>query len=470
MGNRALLTILVAGALVASEGRLEAQVGTDAPLEARLWVGWEDEPLVRRGEQVRIQYRTSEDAYVAVFRIDTDGRVALLSPVDPWDDGLRPGARDQELRLATSPYWTVTDDPGMGYMFLVASPVPLDFSRFGFHPEFGWDLSAVASTVYDDPYVAMDDFIAAILPDWRDVGYALDFVSYHVDEPRSYPRFLCYDCHTYQSFDAWNPYDAMCASYRVVVYDDPYFYPVYRYAGTRVVYPMPIPDRPRYEVTARRSAKAWAPIVRVRSAPPAQVTFKESPTPVPTRRAERGAERGAAARAGSAGAPSRTSASPRPTVTRGGTSSGVRPGSAGTDRPSGGVARDDRARGSAGSARARPDRAVPSTRAAPPAPRTPAARRAPPERRVPAAGDARAPRPGSRGTGASPSSGRPAVTPPATRRSTPGSSGGSGARTRPSGGSGRASPAADRGRPASSPGPGTRPTRPGARPGPGATR
>ncbi len=464
MGNRTLLTILVAGSLLAPVGRVESQVGSGAPLEARLWVGWEDEPLVRRGEQVRIQYRTSHDAYVAVFRIDTDGRVALLSPVDPWDDGLRPGGRDEELRLATSPYWTVTDDPGMGYMFLVASPVPLDFSRFRFHPEFGWDLSAVASTVYDDPYVAMDDFIAAILPDWRDVGYALDFVSYHVDEPRSYPRFLCYDCHTYQSFDEWNPYDAMCSSYRVVVYDDPYYYPVYRYAGTRVIYPMPIPDRPRYEVTARRSAKAWAPIVRVRSAPPAQVAFKESPTPTPPRRADRGS----AARTGSAGAPPRASSSPRPAVTRGGTSSGGRSGSTGAVRPSGDAAGDGRGRGSAGPARARPDRTVPSTRgAAPPASRAPATRRAPPDRRVPASGDARSPRPGSRDAGASPSSRRPAVTPPSTRRSTPGSSGASGARARPSGGSGRTSPAADRGRPASSPGPGTRPTRPGTRPGPG---
>jgi hypothetical protein len=278
MGQRMLLGIAGATLVALGIGPVAAQTAAgQEPLEARLWLGGGEEPVVRRGERVRIRYRTSEDAYAAVFRIDTDGWVHLVSPSHPGDVGFVRGGRDHQLVLARSPFWMVADDPGVGYMFLVVSPEPFDFSAFGYHPASGWDVSAVGSVVYDDPYVAMDDFIMAILPGWQEMPYALDFATYHVDEPRSYPRFLCYDCHTYRTFAEWNPYQTVCSTYRVVIYDDPYFHPAYRYAGTRVVFPRPIPDRPRYDVAERRPTEAWAPIVRVRSAPAPRVAYKEAP-------------------------------------------------------------------------------------------------------------------------------------------------------------------------------------------------
>jgi hypothetical protein len=247
------------------------------PVEARLWIDGGPEPVVQRGERVRIQYRTAFDAFTAVFRIDTDGRITLLHPSTPWQDGYVRSGRDHMLVLDQSPFWTITDDPGIGYLFLVASPDPLDLSAFEYHPTLGWDLRSVGSVVYDDPYLAMDDFVAALIPSWDTVPYALDFVTYHVGEPRSYPRFLCYDCHTPQSYAAWNPYAEICSDYRIVVYDDPYYYPAYRYSGLRTVYPRPIPNRPRYALAVRGSGEAWAPIVRVREAPRRPAEFKETP-------------------------------------------------------------------------------------------------------------------------------------------------------------------------------------------------
>ncbi|MEX2466420.1 MAG: DUF4384 domain-containing protein [Gemmatimonadota bacterium] len=290
----ALVILVVGGGF----GSLSAQsIPDDEPVEARLWLDGVDEPVVQRGERVRIQYHTSFDAYTAVFRIDTDGRISLLHPSTPRQTGHARGGRDHQLLLARSPFWTVADDPGVGYLFLVASPEPLDLSSFGYHPTFGWDLSAVASAVYDDPYLAMDDFVAAMIPSWETVPYALDFVTYHVGEPRSYPRFLCYDCHTPQSYADWNPYAEMCTDYRIVIYDDPYFYPAYRYAGSRTVFPRPLPDRPRYTVAVRGGGDGWAPIVRVRAAPSRPVEFKETPV-----RAAAGApvRRPASARVGAA--------------------------------------------------------------------------------------------------------------------------------------------------------------------------
>ena len=396
MGHRMLWAIAGAALVVLGNGPAAAQTAAGEDLlEARLWLGDGGEPVVHRGERVQIRYRTSEDAYAAVFQIDTDGRVHLVSPSHPGDDGFVSGARDHRLVLARSPYWLVADDPGVGYMFLVASPEPFDFSAFGYHRDFGWDLSSVGSVVYDDPYVAMDDFIMAILPGWQDVPYALDFATYHVDEPRSYPRFLCYDCHTYRSFAEWNPYQSVCSTYRVVIYDDPYFYPAYRYAGSRVVFPRPIPDRPRYAVAERRPTEAWAPIVRVRSAPAPRIDFKEAPG---RRAAAAAPERGGGV---SSGRIVRARPGPgRPITT------GIRGTTAASRRAAAAAAEADRGSDARRPARVAPTRGTPraaeSRRTGAPAPSVEARPTGPDVRRQPAATDRRRP---ARPASASPRSG-----------------------------------------------------------------
>src|SRR5690606_13135167 len=272
-----LIAALTAAGMLGGIAGATAQESPGDVLEARIWLSAPgDEPVVQRGDRLGAFFRTSEDAFVAILRIDTDGRVELLFPTAPGESSCVEGARDHRLGFPGTPFWRVSDDPGMGYLCMVASPAPLDFSAFGWDERFGWDLSTVATRVYEDPYVAIDDFVAAMIPDWDVVPYALDFLTYHVGETRAYPRFLCYDCHTYRSYAAWNPYSVTCSTYQVVIYDDPYFYPTYRYAGPRVVYPRPIRDRPRYAV-AVRSSGSWAPIVRVREAPPRSAEFKETP-------------------------------------------------------------------------------------------------------------------------------------------------------------------------------------------------
>jgi hypothetical protein len=248
-------------------------------LEARVWVDRGDEPVVQRGDEVRVYYRTSADAYVAIFRIDTDGVVSLVYPQHPDMDEVVRGGRDYRLLFPNSARWNVDEDPGAGYFFMVASPEPLDLSLLGFDDETGWDLSQVGATVYEDPYVAIDDYVATIVPDWESVPYGLDFLTYNVGNTHEYPRFLCYDCHSYQSYARWNPYTYSCSTYRVVIWDDPYFYPRYRYVGTRVVFGRPFGPRPRYEVVSRRvTGVGWAPLVRAREAPERRVVeYKESP-------------------------------------------------------------------------------------------------------------------------------------------------------------------------------------------------
>lgn len=249
-------------------------------LEARVWLDRGDEPVVQRGDEIRVYYRTSADAYAAIFRIDTDGVISLIFPQHPDMDSAVRGGRDYRLLFPRSARWRVDEDPGAGYFFIVASPEPLDFSLLGFDDESGWDLGEVGATVYEDPYVAIDDYVAAVVPDWEVVPFALDFLQYSVGDTHEYPRFLCYDCHAAQSYSSWNPYGSQCSSYRVVIWDDPYFYPRTRYVGTRVVFARPFGPRPRYGVVSRVGGTGWAPLVRTRAAPPRRVVeYKESPRP-----------------------------------------------------------------------------------------------------------------------------------------------------------------------------------------------
>ena len=231
----------------AAHGQARVALGTADPVEARVWLGRGEEPLLQRGDQVRVYYRAAQDAYVAIFHIDTDGTTRLAFPRSPDENHYVRGGRDYRLLSARSPYWYVEDQPGIGYYFIVASPERFDFSTFRFsHYDRGWDLSLVGRRAYRDPYLAMDDYVVALLPRWQDLPYALDFTRYHVGERHEYPRFLCYNCHAFRSFATWNPYYTVCTGFRVVIYDDPYFYPARRYRGDRVVW-----TRPPTEVRAR---------------------------------------------------------------------------------------------------------------------------------------------------------------------------------------------------------------------------
>jgi len=204
------------------------------------------------------------DAYVAIFQIDTAGIARLVFPRSSSEDHSARGGRDYRLLFPGSPYWYVQDDPGVGYFFLVASPEPFDFSAFRFSPYArGWDLSLARRRVYRDPYVATDDYVAALIPDWERAPYALDFATYNVGERYEYPRFLCYDCHGFRNDATWNPYYAACVSFRVVIFDDPYFYPVRRYRSDRVVWTQPVAwDRPRFAFREREGGGRLSGAIR----------------------------------------------------------------------------------------------------------------------------------------------------------------------------------------------------------------
>ena len=256
------LTAVLASGL--ESGAMEA--GAQEVPGPQIWLDRGVDPVLEPGDRVRLYYRTDTDAYLAILQIDTDGTTRMLYPRSPTENHYARADRDYRLLFPRSAYWNVDDRPGVGYFFVVTSPTPFDLSDFRYsHYDGGWDLSAVGSTVYSDPYVAMDDYVARLVPDWETLDYGLDFISYRVGAAHEYPRFLCYQCHGFRPYSTWNPYRYSCVDFRVVVYDDPYFYPSRRYRADRVVIVGPRnPARPRFGFKERARGEPGTPVVVVR--------------------------------------------------------------------------------------------------------------------------------------------------------------------------------------------------------------
>src|SRR6266700_954337 len=228
-----------------------------------VWTDRGDSPYAS-GQAVRVHFRADRDAFVTILRVDTDGRVRVLFPSEPWEDNFAGGGRDYEVQgRYDRDAFSIDDYPGVGYLFAVASADPFVYD--GIQSKDHWDYRLIADgRVRGDPYVALTDLAQRIVPDgYTDWDY--DIAPYYVQQHYDYPRFLCYDCHSYVSYPYWSPYDYTCVRFRIVVFDDPYYYPYRTYGGTRVVFTPPFRPEPRFIFKDRQASDAF--ITRVRERP-----------------------------------------------------------------------------------------------------------------------------------------------------------------------------------------------------------
>ncbi len=221
----------------------QQQIRRHSEAAGRISVWADRKTPYRRGEGARIYFRTDEPGYVTVLRVDTDGRVRTLFPLQPWGGTKVRGGRTQEVSNARNGGWfTIEDDPGIGYFFAIASPFPFrydDITRGDY-----WDFRVIDDgRIQGDPYVALTALAERIAPRG---DYQYDIAPYYVERHYEYPRFVCYDCHSYASYDEWDPYTSSCARFRVVVYDDPAYYPYRYHPGRNVVVARPRWAAPKY--------------------------------------------------------------------------------------------------------------------------------------------------------------------------------------------------------------------------------
>jgi hypothetical protein len=201
---------------------------------ARIAVRTDRDAPYRRGQSARISLHTDAPSYVALFRVDTDGRIRVLFPREPS------GARERSARHEAEVF-RVDDDPGIGYVLAIAAGRPLDFRPIT--RGRAWDYRPIGGGhIRGDPYVALTDLAARLAPAG---DYAYDIAPYYVERRYDYPRFVCYQCHAQAGYDEWDPYAAACSRYQVIVRDGPGDYP-YRYGGRDVVAERPAHPGPRF--------------------------------------------------------------------------------------------------------------------------------------------------------------------------------------------------------------------------------
>ncbi|MDH3496412.1 MAG: DUF4384 domain-containing protein [Gemmatimonadota bacterium] len=247
-------------------GTLGRHRGLASPY-VEVWTNRDD--VYHRGDRIKVYFRTDFDAYVTLFRIDTDGRIRVLFPLSPWDDNFAVGGVRYQIDPRNDGYtFRVDDYPGEGYLFAIASLDPFTYARYVRGDHWDYRVMAAGGRIVGDPYVAVGDIIDAIVPQHY-VDYGYDLLPYYVEERYAYPRFLCYDCHAYAAYPYWNPYAHSCVSFRIVIYDDPYFYPARAVYGTRVVYQRPVDRVPRYVFKERNPNDDYVVTVRERPVDPA---------------------------------------------------------------------------------------------------------------------------------------------------------------------------------------------------------
>lgn len=184
---------------------------------------------------MRILFSTSVDSYVAVIHIDPDGNLDFLYPETPFDrEYVRGGQVYPVGRGGFTSGRLVRGSGGIGYLYVIASPIPLDYRYFRGRPGYGWDWSYAGRGVQGDPFWALEQVTRMLLPDWDYVPYAVDYFSYYVE---GRPRYPSYVCSGWSGRDrggwGYSPYLDSCDRLDGFLRQHPYYFDARRYRGDR---------------------------------------------------------------------------------------------------------------------------------------------------------------------------------------------------------------------------------------------
>ena len=190
-----------------------------------IWTDRGDDAIYEPGDPMRVKVRTSEDAYLLVYEIDSEGAVNLLYP---WKRGAGRIEARRTLRLPEdqSDYNLVVErSTGQGFIVAVASDHPFIELPWFLRP-FDPQAAAVGyegdpgerdkdeegfddkGHVVGDPYVAMERIRRRVMDRPGDTqGFSSAYTTYYVHEQVRYPRYLCNDCHRPNQWAWWNGFD-----------------------------------------------------------------------------------------------------------------------------------------------------------------------------------------------------------------------------------------------------------------------
>jgi hypothetical protein len=234
MSKRWLTACLVTAGLLATLAAAPAPVGAAPRVD--IWTDRGEGGVYHPGESIRIHLRPYQDCYVMVYEIDTDGYLRVLYPRDCCEDGYLEGGATYVIGSSRRLY--VTGPSGVDYIHVLASYEPFrqvywhgcagyeDYAYGvtwqGFHDYWG---CALPPRINGDPYIAMETIDEFICMDGLERGLvAADLTYFYVGERVHYPRYLCYDCHGFNT--CIRPYNDVCLAFSISFVDcDPCYRP-----------------------------------------------------------------------------------------------------------------------------------------------------------------------------------------------------------------------------------------------------
>lgn len=206
-------------------------------LSVEVWTDRGRDAVYQPGQTLEVRTRTSRDAHLLVYEIDTEGYVRVLYP-EAGRSGFVEGRRTHRLPGADADFeWVAQGPVGQGYIVAIASVSPLNDLPWYLRPvnrqaeEVGYydvneeeaeDEGITADgRIVGDPFVAMERIRRRVVREHDDDDmFATAYTSYYVHHEVRYPRYLCYDCHRPNHWSWWSgfdPYYSSCSVFDVHV-------------------------------------------------------------------------------------------------------------------------------------------------------------------------------------------------------------------------------------------------------------
>ncbi|MGH7591302.1 MAG: DUF4384 domain-containing protein, partial [Gemmatimonadales bacterium] len=136
-----------------------------------------------------VYVRTSQDGYLVVLQMDSDGEVRVLFPVDPDDDTKVEGGHKYEVRgRGDRDAFTVVARSGSGMVLAARADNPFDLSAFIAHGR--WDFRSLAGS--DSAGTAPEDRLLDLVDRMTSGHYDYDDVTYAVGAETYYPSYPAY--------------------------------------------------------------------------------------------------------------------------------------------------------------------------------------------------------------------------------------------------------------------------------------
>jgi len=203
-------------------------------LRAAVWLDRGEDEIYQKGDEMGVGFQVNQDAYAVVYRIDIEGRVAVLWPRSRFDDGFVFGGHEYLLPVAGARKLRVAAAAGEGYVETVVSKYPFDLRdlEIDFHHEPTAD--RYDFLVAGDPFLAINEVNYAVTGLEDSAEYVVtNYTSYYVHQAVDHPRYLCTQCH-FEDDVAYHPYRDTCTleisydyGWSNRWYSDYGYYPVY---------------------------------------------------------------------------------------------------------------------------------------------------------------------------------------------------------------------------------------------------